>query len=340
MSRSQITNAFYRSMQACQRALGRDGPLVGAVGYGALGLAGYYGPVSEADSMRAISHALGCGANLIDTADSYAAGQNERIVGQAVRRQPGSFVSSKFGIVYDASHMGTLVRTGWGIALQINGRPSYVDWALHRTLERLARDVIDLWYLHYPDPCVPIEDTVGAMGAAVTAGKVRFLGLSNVSAEQVRRAHATHPIAAVQFEYSLWRREAEQDLLPALRELGIALVAWSPLGAGFLAGLVEPLTADDFRHHNPRFASHNLGANRERFAPLVTLAASLDMTPAQLALAWLLHQGNEIIPIPGSRRTIHISENVAAREIALTPEILARLDEIAPPGAAIGGTLI
>ena len=323
-----------------QRALGRNGPLVSAIGYGALGLAGYYGAVSDREAIRALSHALACGATFIDTADSYGAGLSERIVGRAIRGRADSFVASKFGIVYDGSHQGTVVQTGWGIALQVNGRPDYVSWAIDRTLERLKKDTIDLWYLHVPDPSVPIEDTVGAMAVAVKAGKARYLGLSNVCADQIRRAHATHPIAAVQYEYSLWRREAEQDLLPTLRELGITLVAWGPLGGGFLTGHVGTLPPGDFRHNNPRYAPQNLAANRERFAPLLRLVAALDMTPAQLALAWLLHRGDDIIPIPGSCRPERIRENVAARDIRLTGEMLRYLDEIAPPGLAAGATLI
>jgi aryl-alcohol dehydrogenase-like predicted oxidoreductase len=199
---------------------------------------------------------------------------------------------------------------------------------------------IDLWYVHYPDPATPIEDTVGAMSEAVNEGKVRFLGLSNVTADQIRQAHKVHPIAAVQYEYSLWRREAETELLPTLRELGIALVPWSPLGAGFLTGTVESLASDDFRNNNPRYQGENFDANRDRFAPLLQVAAELDITPAQLALAWLLHQGEDIVPIPGTRKQSRVAENAAAAEIVMSSETIDRISQLASPGLAKGQTLV
>jgi aryl-alcohol dehydrogenase-like predicted oxidoreductase len=199
---------------------------------------------------------------------------------------------------------------------------------------------IDLWYAHYPDPAIPIEETAAAMSAAVNAGKVRFLGLSNVSAEQVRRAHKVHPIAAVQYEYSLWRREVETELLPTLRELGIALVPWSPLGGGFLTGTIDVLGADDFRNNNPRYQGENLAANKQRFAPLMKLAEELDISAAQLSLAWLLHQGQDIIPIPGTRQPDRVTENARAAEIILSPEIVQKISDLAAPGLARGKTLL
>jgi len=199
---------------------------------------------------------------------------------------------------------------------------------------------IDLWYAHYPDPAVPMAETVGAMAEAVQAGKVRYLGLSNVTAEQVREAHAVHPIAAVQYEYSLWRREIETELLPTLRELGIALVPWSPLGSGFLTGTVNNLTEDDFRNNNPRYQGENLASNQERFAPLLSLAGELGITAAQLSLAWLLHQGDDIIPIPGTRTPERVTENTQAAEVALDEATVEKIARLAAPGLAKGQTLV
>ena len=221
-----------------------------------------------------------------------------------------------------------------------DGRPEYVRKAFDGSLKRLGIEVIDLWYAHYPDPGTPIADTVGTMADAVREGKVRYLGLSKVTPEQVRQAHKAHPIAAVQYEYSLWRREAEIDLLPTLRELGIALVAWSPLGNGFLTGTVGNLGPNDFRHNNLRFRSENLAANRDRFAPIMDLARELEVSSAQLALSWLLHQGQDIFPIPGTRRIDRIEENARAAKIKLNPATLQRINALAPPGLAEEATLI
>jgi aryl-alcohol dehydrogenase-like predicted oxidoreductase len=204
----------------------------------------------------------------------------------------------------------------------------------------LNTDVIDLRYAHYPDPGMPIEETVWAMADAVAAGKLRYLGLSNVTADEVRRAHSVHPLTAVQYEYSLWRREVETDLLPTLRELGIALVCWSPLGGGFLTGTIDSVCGGDFRQHNPRYSPENLALNKDRFAPLNDIAGQLGITPAQLALAWLLHQGDDIFPIPGTRRASRVEENANAASAELSEDILRRIEGIAPPGTAAGGTLV
>lgn len=321
--------------------LGKNGPGVGCLGYGAMVLEGYYGASDDGQAMATIHRALDAGMTMIDSADAYGNGHNERVVSRALKgRRDEAFVATKFGIVFDPAETGTDLPTGWGFSLKINGTPDYVRKALTGSLTRLGVDVIDLWYAHYPDPATPIEETVGAMAEAVRAGKVRYLGLSNVTAEQVRRAHAVHPIAAVQYEYSLWRREAETALLPTLRELGIALVGWSPLGSGFLTGTVGGLDANDFRQHNPRFAGENLARNRDRFAPLVQIAQELGVTPAQLALAWLLHQGDDVFPIPGTRRPERIDENAKAADIRLSDAVLKRIDEIARPGLAEGATLV
>lgn len=323
-----------------KRQLGRDGPLVGALGYGAMVLEGYYGASDDDEAIRTIHRALDAGVTMIDSADAYGNGRNEGLVGRAVRGRRDAFVASKFGIVFEPTETGTDLPTGWGFSLKINGRPDYAKRALDASLSRLGVDALDLWYLHYPDPSTPIEDTVGAMASAVRSGKVRHIGLSNVTADQVRRAHAVHPIAAVQYEYSLWRREAQTQLLPTLRELGIALVPWSPLGAGFLTGTVNSLGANDFRQYNPRFAGQNLATNADRYAPLLQLAGDLSITPAQLALAWLMHQGEDVIPIPGTRRAERIDENARATTIQLDEKQLRQIDALARPGLAEGRTLV
>ena len=323
------------------RNLGSKGPSVGAVGYGAMGLEGYYGSADEDNAVKVIRHALDEGCSMIDTADAYGNGHNEQLVARAVAdRRDKAFIATKFGIVFDPDETGTDVPTGWGFSLNINGKPDYVQRCLEKSLGRLGTSQIDLWYAHYPDPATPIEETVGAMAEAVEAGKVRFLGLSNVTADQVRRAHSVHPIAAVQYEYSLWRREAESDLLQTLRELGIALVPWSPLGGGFLTGTIDTLGAEDFRNNNPRFQGENLATNKQRFAPLLNLAGELGITAAQLSLAWLLHQGEDIIPIPGTRSPDRVTENATAAGIELEPATLAKISELAVPGSAVGQTLL
>ena len=320
--------------------LGQNGPTIGRLGYGAMVLEGFYGAADESDAVATLCHAIESGM-MIDSADAYGGGHNESLVGKAAAACSAEpFIATKFGIVFDDNETGTELPTGWGFSLNINGTPEYARKSLDASLKRLGRDAIDLWYAHYLDPAVAVEETVGAMAAAVAQGKVRYLGLSNVSAEEVRRAHAVHPIAAVQYEYSLWRRETEQALLPTLRELGIALVAWSPLGAGFLTGGVERLEEGDFRQNIPRFAGDNLATNRDRFAPLLELAAALEITPAQLSLAWLLHQGNGVFPIPGTRKPARIDENAAALGIRLDAADLERISNLAAPGLAVGATLL
>jgi len=323
------------------RKLGQEGPSVSAIGYGAMGLEGYYGSADEAAAERVIEHALDVGCTFIDTADAYGNGHNEELIGRTlVPRRDEAFVATKFGIVFDPDESGTEVPTGWGFSLNINGTPEYVKRALEKSLIRLKMSHIDLWYAHYPDPKTPIEDTVSAMADAVKEGKVRYLGLSNVTADQVRRAHTIHPIAAVQYEYSLWRREAESDLLPTLRELGIALVPWSPLGAGFLTGTIDTLASEDFRNNNPRYQGENFSTNKERFAPLMEVAKKQGITPAQLALAWLLHQGDEIIPIPGTRKPGRVTENADAAAVVLSPERVKKISDLAAAGLALGQTLV
>lgn len=324
-----------------RRQLGKNGPAVGCLGYGAMVLEGYYGASDDGQAVDTIHRALDVGLNMIDSADAYGNGHNETLIGKAIKgRRDKAFVATKFGIVFDANETGTDLPTNWGFSLKINGTAAYVRRALAASLARLDLDTIDLWYAHYADPATPIEETVGAMAEAVKTGKVRYLGLSNVTVEQIRRAHKVHPIVAVQYEYSLWRREAETELLPTLRELGIALVGWSPLGSGFLTGTVKNLDKNDFRQNNPRYAGDNLSSNRDRFAPFMAVAQELGVTPAQLALAWLLHQGQDIIPIPGTRRAERIDENAKAASIRLEPKMLKHIDALARPGLAEGATLV
>lgn len=324
-----------------QRSLGSRGPEVGRLGYGAMVLEGFYGASDDFEAINTMHRALDIGVNMIDSADAYGYGHNESLLGRALKgRRHEAFVATKFGIVFGESESGTERPTGWGFSLKINGTPAYVKRSLDASLKRIGTDEIDLWYAHYADPGTPIEETVGAMADGVTAGKVRHLGLCNVTADEVRRAHAVHPLAAVQYEYSLWRREAETELLPTLRELGIALVCWSPLGSGFLTGTVGSIAEGDFRQNNPRYSTENLAANKDRFAPLRDIADQLGITSAQLALAWLLHQGDDIFPIPGTRRAERVEKNANAARVELPPDILQRIENIAPPGAAAGGTLV
>ena len=320
--------------------LGSQGPMIGRLGYGAMVLEGYYGASDDAVAVDTLVHAMDVGM-MIDTADAYGNGHNEELIAAAIHKSAATpFVATKFGIVFDENESATQVPTGWGFSLNINGRPQYARKALEGSLVRLGVDAIDLWYAHYLDPQVPVEETVGAMSQAVKEGKVKYLGLSNATTEDIRRAHAVHPIAAVQYEYSLWRREAETGLLPTLRELGIALVAWSPLGGGFLTGTVDRLDEGDFRLNNPRFSAENLAINRDRFTPLVDLATEFGLTPAQLALAWMLHQGDDIFPIPGTRKPSRIDDNGKSLAVNLDSSALAKIDACAQPGLAKGATLV
>jgi aryl-alcohol dehydrogenase-like predicted oxidoreductase len=245
-------------------------------------------------------------------------------------------VATKWGIVFDG---GRVIAHRHAQEIRVDARPERAREALEASLRRLNTDVIDLWYLHFPDPDVPIEETVGAMGALVEEGKVRHLGVCNVTPEQVLAAHQAHPLAAVQAEYSLWTRDPERELLPVTAELGIGFVPWSPLGAGFFAGAVED-AEHDFRANHPRFSRANLQANRDRYAPLRALASELAITPAQLALAWLLHQREDIVPIPGTRTPAHLDENLRAADVHLDADTLARINDLAPAGAAAGAPLL
>lgn len=307
--------------------LGRSGPEVGAVGLGAWGLSGAYGPAGEWEARAVIERALELGVDLLDTADVYGEGENERLVGRAIRgRRDRVVLATKVGIVRDLP--GSPV---------VCGRPDYLRSAVEASLQRLGVEHVDLLYLHRADPEVPIEESVGALAELVAEGKARFLGLSEVGPELLRRAHRVHPVAALESEYSLWTREPERDVVPALAELGVGFVAFSPLGRGFLAGAVadaDDLAAGDFRRSLPRFRPENLERNRPLVSTLRALAAELDATPAQLALAWLCARG--VVPIPGTRRVEHLAENAAAVSLELPAGALARLEEAFPPGVAAG----
>lgn len=321
---------IFRPMQ--QRTLGKNGPRVSALGLGCMGMSEFYGPRDEAESLATIHHALDRGVTLLDTADMYGSGQNEELLAKVLQtRRADAFVATKFGFVRDPANPQARV---------ICGRPDYVRAACEASLRRLGVETIDLYYAHRVDPHVPVEETVGAMAGLVRAGKVRHLGLSEPSADSLRRAHAVHPIAAVQSEHSLWTRDPEVNgSLAACRELGVGFVPYSPLGRGFLTGQIrrfEDLAADDQRRTQPRFQGDNFSKNLEIVARLNELAARKGCTAAQLALAWVLAQGGDIVPIPGTRRRHNLDENLAALEVVLTPAERDTISSIFPPGAAAG----
>jgi aryl-alcohol dehydrogenase-like predicted oxidoreductase len=305
-----------------------------------MGLEGYYGPIDRPKAAHVLTHARGHGCTFFDTADAYGLGHNEQLLGSVFEGERAVTIATKGGIVFEPGTQGTRWKSGRGYHLTLNGTRDHILRAVDASLRRLRRDQIDLWFLHFPDPATPIEESVAAMSEAVADGKIRHLGLSNVTPDQVRRAATIHPIAAVQFEYSLWRREPEADLLPVLRELGIALVPWSPLGSGLLSGQVPPIPAGDVRALDPRYSPENLSINQDRFAFMAGLAASEGCTIAQLALAWLLHQRSDIIPIPATRDHGRLKENLMAAHTTLRPETLEALMRQAPPGAVAGGVLV
>jgi len=311
------------------RTLGPHGPEVSAIGLGCMGMSAFYGTTDESEARATIARALDLGCNFLDTSDMYGPHTNERLVGSAIaERRDEVFLATKFGI--------KLIKDDDLLRRMIDGSPEYVHEACDASLRRLGVDHIDLYYQHRVDPNTPIEDTVGAMAELVAAGKVRHLGLSEASAETIRRAHAVHPITAVQSEYSLWTRDVESDVLPTLQELGIALVAYSPLGRGFLSGRFtspEELDENDYRRYGPRFSGENLTHNLTLAERVRELASERGITPGQLALAWVLHRGEHIVPIPGTKRVRYLEENLAAADIELSEEEVQSIADAIPLAA-------
>jgi aryl-alcohol dehydrogenase-like predicted oxidoreductase len=310
-----------------QRTLGPDGPDVSAIGLGCMGMSAFYGSTDEAESLRAIDRGLELGCNFLDTSDMYGPHTNEELLSRALSgRRDEVFLATKFGIKLSPEPPYR----------SIDGSPAYVRSACEASLQRLETDHIDLYYQHRVDPKIPIEEAVGVMAELVTEGKVRYLGLSEASAETIRRAHAVHPITAVQSEYSLWTRDIEQDVMPTLDELGIGLVAYSPLGRGFLSGRFsspEELDEGDFRRYGPRFTGDNLRENLKLAETVKEIAGELGITPGQLALAWVLARGEHIVPIPGTKRVSYLEENVAAAEVSLDPAKVSEIADALPPAA-------
>jgi aryl-alcohol dehydrogenase-like predicted oxidoreductase len=310
------------SLAIPRRDLGQQGLQVSAIGLGCMGMSDFYGPADEATNLKVLHHSIDIGVTFFDTADMYGVGANERLISQVLKTRRNEVVlATKFGIRRGAN----------GERLGLSGRPEYVREACDASLQRLGVDHIDLYYQHRVDPTVPIEETVGAMGDLVKAGKVRYLGLSEASGKTVKRAHAVHPISALQTEYSLWTRDLESDALPVCQKLGVGIVPYSPLGRGFLTGAInsiEELAADDFRRGNPRFAGENFAANLKLVAVVREIAQQCDATPAQVALAWLLHSAPNIVPIPGTRSVSRLTENAGACSLVLDDAQMERLQGV------------
>lgn len=313
-----------------QRKLGSQGLLVSMMGLGCMGMSEFYGPTDEKESIATIHRALELGVNFLDTSDMYGPFTNEELICRAIHdRREQVIIATKFGIQRSSDPMQR----------SISGRPEYVRAACEGSLRRLGVDTIDLYYQHRVDVSVPIEETVGAMAELVKEGKVRYLGLSEAAPATIRRAHTVHPISALQTEYSLWSRDPEDEILPTVRELGIGFVPYSPLGRGFLTGQFkrfEDLAPDDFRRYSPRFMGENFQKNLQLVEKVTELAQAKGVTPGQLALAWVLAQGDDIVPIPGTKRRTYLEENVAVAAVQLTPQELVAIDAVLPPGAASG----